>query len=250
MRRAGPARPLGAPGGGLGAPMGSGVQRLASGMQRSRSTRQNNGFGGAVDPLGYVGRRLWRFWPLESPPWVEGFIQQWNPGAAPACIVCRRRAIACLQGAGHVTVRWQGIRMYGQTAHPGVPAAAQPCQRRAEPKGGAGPSAGRAAAHASVPPAGTADDDGYVIVYDPNTRESTEEVFHFATAVEVRCRDRRSGVLGGLPQRRPRQRRPAWRKTGRQGARVVGERPLGCCACCAVPLQRAGVLGLVARAGC
>jgi hypothetical protein len=25
-----------------------------------------------------------------------------------------------------------------------------------------------------------------VIVYDPNTRESTEEVFQFATAVEVR----------------------------------------------------------------
>ena len=31
-----------------------------------------------------------------------------------------------------------------------------------------------------------ADSDGYTIVYDPNTRESTEEVFFFATAIEVR----------------------------------------------------------------
>lgn len=80
---------------------------LPSGMQRSRSTRQNSVFGGAADPLGYVGRRLWRFWSKESPPWVEGFIQHWDP-----------------------------------------------------------------------------DTDGYTIVYDPNTRESTEEVFYFNTAIE------------------------------------------------------------------
>ncbi|KAL4860244.1 hypothetical protein ACK3TF_000429 [Chlorella vulgaris] len=83
------------------------LQRMGSGMQRSRSTRQNGYGGGSADPLGYVGRRLWRFWPLENPPWVEGFIQQWDPDA-----------------------------------------------------------------------------DSYVIVYDPNTRESTEEVFHFGSAVE------------------------------------------------------------------
>lgn len=63
-------------------------------MQRARSTRQNGGYGGALDPMGYVGRRLWRLWPAENPPWVEGFIQQWDPGeqrdsAAGAAVVTR-----------------------------------------------------------------------------------------------------------------------------------------------------------------
>ncbi|KAL4434489.1 hypothetical protein ABPG75_000930 [Micractinium tetrahymenae] len=80
FRRAPSARPSGA----LGAPMGGSiaglVPRSASGMvQRSRSTRQHGGYGGALDPMGYVGRRLWRLWPAENPPWVEGFVQQWDP---------------------------------------------------------------------------------------------------------------------------------------------------------------------------
>ncbi|PSC73353.1 chloroplastic isoform X2 [Micractinium conductrix] len=107
------ARPT-APGGGALTPGGygggaaAGMPRAAGGLpQRSRSTRQNSFGGSGADPLGYCGRRLWRFWPQENPPWVEGFIQQWDP-----------------------------------------------------------------------------DSDGYTIVYDPNTRESTEEVFFFATAIE------------------------------------------------------------------
>ena len=73
-------RPMPMGGGAVGAP-GGGLQRMTSGLQRSRSTRQNAVFGGAAaDPLGFVGRRLWRLWPQESPPWVEGFIQQWDAG--------------------------------------------------------------------------------------------------------------------------------------------------------------------------
>ncbi|KAL4420332.1 hypothetical protein ABPG77_010237 [Micractinium sp. CCAP 211/92] len=72
FRRASSARPG-------GPPMGL-VHRSSSGlMQRARSTRQNGGYGGALDPMGYVGRRLWRYWPTENPPWVEGFVQQWDP---------------------------------------------------------------------------------------------------------------------------------------------------------------------------
>ena len=56
--------------------MGGGL----GGMQRVRSTRATQGYGGgADDPLGFVGRRLWRHWPSENPPWVEGFLQQWDP---------------------------------------------------------------------------------------------------------------------------------------------------------------------------
>jgi hypothetical protein len=35
--------------------------------------------GDGADPFGYVGRRVWRLWPNEDPPWVEGFITSYNP---------------------------------------------------------------------------------------------------------------------------------------------------------------------------
>jgi len=31
------------------------------------------------DPYGYVGRRVWRLWPEENPPWVEGYVTAYDP---------------------------------------------------------------------------------------------------------------------------------------------------------------------------
>ena len=76
MRRA-PSRP--AVGAGVS---GGGMARAPSGIGRSRSTRGNGGYGGGADPNDYVGRRVWRLWPSENPPWVEGFVQGWDPGEA------------------------------------------------------------------------------------------------------------------------------------------------------------------------
>jgi hypothetical protein len=74
MRRA-PSRPV------VGAGVSGGaVARVPSGIGRSRSTRANGGYGGGADPNDYVGRRVWRMWPTENPPWVEGFVQGWDPG--------------------------------------------------------------------------------------------------------------------------------------------------------------------------
>ena len=75
MRRA-PSRPAA-----VGGVSGGGMPRVASGLNRSRSTRQNGGYGGGADPNDFVGRRVWRLWPSENPPWVEGFVQGWDPGA-------------------------------------------------------------------------------------------------------------------------------------------------------------------------
>lgn len=93
------------------------VHRSSSGlMQRARSTRQNGGYGGALDPMGYVGRRLWRYWPTENPPWVEGFVQQWDPGE---------------RGCAHrgCTPSW---------CPPACPAACRACGARLPPAGGRG----------------------------------------------------------------------------------------------------------------
>lgn len=73
MRRA-PSRPA------VAGVSGGAVPRAPSGIGRSRSTRANGGYGGSADPNDYVGRRVWRLWPSENPPWVEGFVQGWDPG--------------------------------------------------------------------------------------------------------------------------------------------------------------------------
>ncbi|KAL6774240.1 hypothetical protein ACKKBG_A24280 [Auxenochlorella protothecoides x Auxenochlorella symbiontica] len=33
---------------------------------------------GAADPYEYVGRRVWRYWPSETPPWVEGYVYEYD----------------------------------------------------------------------------------------------------------------------------------------------------------------------------
>jgi len=34
-----------------------------------------------VDPNGYIGHRIWRYYPEEDPqrPWVEGFLSDYDP---------------------------------------------------------------------------------------------------------------------------------------------------------------------------
>lgn len=81
MRRA-PSRP--AVGAGVS---GGAVARAPSGIGRSRSTRANGGYGGGADPNDYVGRRVWRLWPSENPPWVEGFVQGWDPDTGMYTVV-------------------------------------------------------------------------------------------------------------------------------------------------------------------
>lgn len=114
MRR-GPSRPSG----------GGGMPRVPSnGLARSRSTRQG---GGGVDPLGYVGRRLWRLWPSESPPWVEGFIQFWDTGALSWRVVswqlCGRQGPTqgrCIGGSGGRRGPMQGhaAQRTARSSHP------------------------------------------------------------------------------------------------------------------------------------
>lgn len=67
--RRGPGRPLGS-----GMPRPSGAPRARQ-AGRPRMPRAGDG----ADPFGYVGRRVWRLWPNEDPPWVEGFITSYNP---------------------------------------------------------------------------------------------------------------------------------------------------------------------------
>ena len=63
-------------------PAGSGLARGISGMQRSRSARPRWTAGVQLsDPHGHVGRRIWRYWVTEDPPWVEGYVISYDTGA-------------------------------------------------------------------------------------------------------------------------------------------------------------------------
>ncbi|KAK2079770.1 hypothetical protein QBZ16_002165 [Prototheca wickerhamii] len=72
-----------APGSGTRKQPGVGARPPAAGTPRGPS-----GLGGknqrakarpGADPYGYVGRRVWRYWPSENPPWVEGYIHDYEP---------------------------------------------------------------------------------------------------------------------------------------------------------------------------
>lgn len=69
----GPVAPGG--GGGVRTPV---MSRQAS-LGRPRSTRSMS----TVDPHGYVGRIIWRWYPDEDEnlPWVEGFITDYDPSS-------------------------------------------------------------------------------------------------------------------------------------------------------------------------
>lgn len=64
----------GAPG--LGSPGDLGAVRAASTRQRQRP--RSSSLTGASDPRGYLGKRVWRLWPSESPPWVEGVVYDYD----------------------------------------------------------------------------------------------------------------------------------------------------------------------------
>eukprot|EP00887_Chlorella_sp_A99_P004421 scaffold30.g4421.t1 len=72
------ARPAG--GGGGGPPRAApGAPSTRPRSSRPRDGRYVTAFG--EDPAGFVGRRVWRFWASEDPPWVEGYVSLWAPEA-------------------------------------------------------------------------------------------------------------------------------------------------------------------------
>jgi hypothetical protein len=72
-------RPVGASGASRGKRASGGFKTPSTGGgktgSRARSSRSLN-----ADPRGFVGRRIWRFYPEEDPghPWVEGFISDYD----------------------------------------------------------------------------------------------------------------------------------------------------------------------------
>ncbi|KDD71954.1 hypothetical protein H632_c4103p0, partial [Helicosporidium sp. ATCC 50920] len=46
---------------------------------RQRAPKPQSSRGQRNDPYGYVGRRVWRHWSSENPPWVEGFVYEYEP---------------------------------------------------------------------------------------------------------------------------------------------------------------------------
>lgn len=116
MRRAPSHRPSGS---GLAGGAAALPRVPSSGLPRSRSTR---GGGGPLDPRNYVGRRVWRMWPSESPPWVEGFITCYDEGARLG--TCKLAWRGCCCAAACTATRGAG-------ALPSPPACCRPPQAAA-----------------------------------------------------------------------------------------------------------------------